>query len=421
MVFNRKAAFSLVSTLLLFLCNCNKPQPDINWNYSKTEITGNAYNNTEKLNVDIYLDVTTSMKGFVTPANTDFTRLLDDIEATCQNVWKNTDIQFYKFGRSVVPIPRSEFVSGKTSVDMYSDPKLSTQTNFDEAVKKTNYKRVSILITDFFYNNNDVNLVVNSIKTYAFQKGVEAGVIGLSSAFKGIVADVQPPVSVKGLRPLYVLVFGDKQNINLLFNTFKNKNYIKPNQLLLITDHPTESYEVNVIKDKKNRTINKQSLKKELQDYGTVFNFRMREKEKTALLNAEITLHTNPYVTEITEKNLKAMVFKKTGNSKDSIAANNEVTLQNVKYAGNTIKADVNLVNNGKAGKFSYVVYLTLDNTIPPAMPKWVKEVSTETYAQGVNENKTLNLEKLLTDVSVNHITYAQPKIAKFYINIEKK
>lgn len=120
MVFNRKAAFSLVSTLLLFLSGCDEPQPDINWNYSKAEITGNAHTNAEKLSVDIYLDVTTSMKGFVSPVTTDYTRLLDDIEATCQNVWKNTDIKFYKFGRSVVPVSRSEFVSGKTSADMYS-------------------------------------------------------------------------------------------------------------------------------------------------------------------------------------------------------------------------------------------------------------------------------------------------------------
>lgn len=421
MVLNRKTALSLIAIVFLLSCNFGKPQPEIKWNYSKTEITGNAYTNTEKLSVDIYLDATTSMKGFASSGATDFTKLLDDIEATCQNVWKNTDIQFYKFGRSVVPISRSEFVSGKTSQNIYSDPALSTQTNFDEAVKKTNYRRVSILITDFFYNNNDVNLVVNSIKTYCFQKGVEAGVIGLSSVFKGIVADVQPPVSVKGLRPLYVLVFGDKQNINLLFNTFKNKNYIRSNQLLLITAKPTENYEVNVIKDRKCRTINKQSLKKELQDYGTVFNFRMKAAEKTALLNAEITLNTNPYVIKNTEKNLKAVVFKKTGNIKDSVAADNELTLQNVKFTGNTIKANVNLVNNDKAGKYSYAVILTLDNTIPPEMPKWVKEVSTESFAQGVNENKTLNLEKLLTDISINHITYAQPKIAKFYVNIEKK
>ena len=420
MVLNRKTSISLFTIISLLSCS-TKQQPDINWNYDKSEITGNAHTNTEKLSVDIYLDVTTSMKGFVSQSVTDFTKLLDDVEATCQNVWKNTDIQFYKFGRSVVPISRSEFVSGKTSHTLYSDAKLSTQTNFDEAVKKTNYKRVSILITDFFYNNNDVNLVVNSIKTYCFQKGVEAGLIGLNSPFQGIVADVQPPVSVRGLRPLYVLVFGDKQNINLLLNTFKNKNYIKPDQLLLITAKPTESYDVSVIKDKKCRTINKQSLKKELQDFGTVFNFRMKEAEKSAQFNAEITLHPNPYVSTVTEKNLKPLVYKKFENSKDSVAVYNELTLQNVKFTGNTIKADINLENNDKAGKFSYAVYLTLDNTIPPEMPKWVKQVSTETYAQGVNENKTLNLEKLLTGISVNHITFAQPKLAKFYINIEKR
>ncbi|MEJ7769037.1 MAG: hypothetical protein WKF89_14565, partial [Chitinophagaceae bacterium] len=263
--------------IIFLLCSC-KEEPDIEWNFSKSEITGNRLPNSEKLSVDIYLDVTTSMKGFVSQQATDYSRLLEDIEATCQNVWKNTDIKFYKFGRTVAPISRNEFVSGKTSPDIYSDPQLSTQTNFAEAVKKTNPKRVSILITDFFYNNNDVNLVVSSIKNFAFQKGVEAGVIGLNSLFNGVVGDVHPPVSVKGSRPLYVLVFGDKQNITQFFNTLKNKPYIKSNQYLLITDRPTESFEVSVTKDRKNKTVNKQSMKEEWKKQGTVSNFRMKEK-----------------------------------------------------------------------------------------------------------------------------------------------
>lgn len=402
------------------VCSC-KEQPDIEWNFSKAEITGNKSSNTEKLSVDIYLDVTTSMKGFVSQQVTDYSRLLEDIEGTCQNVWKNTDIKYFKFGRSVAPISRSEFVSGKTSAVMYSDPQLSTQTNFAEAVKNTNSKRVSILITDLFYNNNDVNLVVGSIKTYSFQKGVEAGVIGLNSSFDGIVGDVQPPVSVKGTRPLYVLVFGDKQNINLFFNAFKNKNYIKPNQFLLITNKPTEDFQVTVTKDRKNKTVNKQSMKEDWKKQGTVYNFRMKEKEKEAEFNLELVLNLNPYTTTFSDKNLKTLVFKKTISSKDSVAADDELILQNLKMVNNKISADIKLLNNDKAGKYAYLVYLTFDNTVSPSMPKWVKELNTETFSQGVNQNKTLNLEKLLTDISTNHITYTQPKLAKFYINIEKE
>jgi hypothetical protein len=418
MILNRTVSISLVA--IIFLSSC-KTQPDINWNFSKTEITGNQSVNTNKLSVDIYLDATTSMKGFVSQTSTDYTKLLDDIEGSCQNVWKNTDIRYYKFGRTVDSISRNEFVSAKASPAMFSDPKLSTQTNFSEAVRNTNSQRVSILITDFFYNNSDINLVVSSVKDYCFQKGVEAGIVSLNSPFNGIVADVQPPVRVNGQRPLYVLVFGDKQNIMLLFNSLKNKPYIKQNRFLLVTNHPVENYEVTVEKNKTSKTFNKQSLKKEWKEYGTVFNFRMQEKANEALFNLQCTLQTNPYICPFTEKNLKTLVFKKTPAAKDSVAADNEVMVQNMKMTGNTLKADIRLTNNDEPGKYAYLVYLTFDNTVPLNMPQWVKEQSTETFAQGVNENKTLNLDKLLTDLTTNHITYAQPQLAKFYIYIEKK
>ncbi|WP_153801282.1 hypothetical protein [Foetidibacter luteolus] len=406
---------------LLSFVSCETKQPDINWNFSKSEITGTASSNTEKISVDVYLDVTTSMKGFVSASPTAFSKLLDDIEATCQNIWKNTDIQFFKFGRSVKNITRSEFVMGKTSVDIYSDPTLSTQTNFDEAVKNTNPKRVSILITDLFYNNNDVNLVVNAVKTQCFQKSVEAGIIGLESNFNGIVADVQPPVTVKGTRPVYMIVFGDKQNIKLFIQTFRNKPYIKPSQILLVTNKPTESYEVTVTKNPKSKGFNVQSLKKEWKDYGNIANFTMAKDASEASFNLAVTLSTNPYVFPFTEKNIKPVVFMKTTGLKDSIPADDKLSFQNVRMEGNTYKADIKLTNTGDAGNYSYLVYLAFDNTVTPVMPKWIKETNAEVFAQGQNENKTLNLEKLLTDISVNHITYGQPKLAKFYINVRKK
>ncbi len=422
MSFNLKLV--VIGFILLSQFSCNREdKTDTTWHYSKDDIidAGAGTVNTDKLNVDVYLDATTSMKGFVSPAATNFSRLLDDIEATCQNVWKNTDMRYYKFGRTVDSVSRAEFVSGKTSTGIYSDPRLSTQTNFAEAVKNTDPKRVSIIITDLFYNNSDVNLVVNAIKTECFQKGVEAGLIGLTSPFNGIVADVQPPVTVNGERPLYVLVFGQRQNINLLFNTLKNKPYIKGNQLLLVTNRPAEGYEVNVTKDKKNRTINKQSLPKALKDYGTVFNFRMKAEDNEALLNMELSPRLNPYITPFTEKNIKALAFSKTPGAKDSVPANDQLVMQNLKYTGNKLTADFVLTNTGKEGKYTYLVYLTFDNTIPLPMPQWVKQNSTDTYAQNINEQKTLNLEQLLTGITTNHITYAQPKIAKFYICVEKR
>ena len=425
MVFKKQLLTKIPIIFLALLSFGCKQVPDVNWDFSKDEITGTGKTPlSDKLNVDVYLDVTTSMKGFVSPGTTNYSRLLDDIEATCTNVWKSTDMKYYKYGRSVAAISREDFTSGKTSPVMYSDPVLSTQTNFAEAVKKTDPKRVSILITDLFYKNSDVNLVVGAIKDYCFKKKVEAGLISLNSSFNGIVGDVFPFVNVKnGTRPLYVLVFGDKQNIDLLFKTLKNKPYIASTQFLLIANRPTESYEVSLVKDKKCKTVNKQSLPSEWKkkDYGTIFSFTMKTKESDAVFNLDLKLNTNPNIPLFKENNLKLMVFEKSSGQKDSIPANDKVSIENMKLTGNRITGNIKLKNGEAAGKYGYLVYVTLDNTVPQLMPKWVLDKNTNVYAQGVNEDKTLNLDKLLTDISSNHTTFIQPKLAKFYINIIKK
>ena len=419
---NCNNAFSTITFLFLFtLCGCTTNKTAlVQWNYAKSEITGNTNATTDKLQVDIYVDVTTSMKGFTSGATTNYSRMLDDMEGICQNTWKNTDIRYYKFGRRVDSIGRNEFITAKTSPVIYSDPQLSTQTNFAGAVAKTDAKRVSILITDFFYNNNDVNLVSAAFKK-CFSKGVDAGVAGFSSAFDGVVADVSPAVRVKGTRPVYVLIFGDRQNISLFFNILKNKPYVNANRFLLLTAKPTLDFTGEVVKDRTSRSLKNYATKEDLKKWGTVFTFRMDPKEKEGVLNATVKITPAPYIFPYGEKNIRAFAFKKSGGDKDSSSAGSEIKFSNANFANGSYKTNVLLSNNDKEGVYSYAVYLTLDNTVAPQMPAWIKEVSTDTYGQNLNEDKTLNLEKLLTDITTSQLTDVQPRIAKWYMNIEKK
>ena len=83
---------SLILFFGIFGCGGSTKKTE-QWNYSKDEITGSQKPTAESLNVDVYLDVTTSMKGYVSPSTTNFSKLIDDIEATCQDAWKKTDIK----------------------------------------------------------------------------------------------------------------------------------------------------------------------------------------------------------------------------------------------------------------------------------------------------------------------------------------
>ncbi|KQS33804.1 hypothetical protein [Dyadobacter sp. Leaf189] len=394
------------------------------WNFDKSEITGSRPTGADKLNVDVYLDVTGSMEGFSVPGQSDFGRFVDDIESTCQNTWKKTDIKYFKYGSRVDSISRSEFISAKNDKTIFTDQTLNNKTDFANTIKNTDPKRVSVLITDLFYNNNDINSVVGTIKEQCIQKGIEIGVVGVVSNFNGSVGDLGQGISrlnVNAPRPLFALIFGDKTNINLLFKSLQNKPYVSGNRFLILTHHPAERFDVALEKDRKSKSINRSSLpNKQLEQYGTVFAFTMREREKEALLHLDATVQTDQFMPGFAEKNIKAQVFKRKVSASDSVAADTEIKLENLKISGGKISSDIRLTNLDPAGEYSYAVYLTLDNTVPLVIPKWIQDISTDSI-DGVQAGKTLNLVKLVTDIATSHTTAKQPKIAKFYIYLEKK
>lgn len=420
-------SLALPSLFLLVLTGCvpeHKNAEQKEWNFDKSEIIGTRSAGSEKLNVDVYLDVTGSMEGFSIPGQSDFGNFVDDIESTCQNTWKKMDIRYFKYGSRVDSISRSEFVSAKNDKTIFTDRTLNNKTDFANTIKNTDPGRVSILITDLFYNNNDINSVVGTIKDQCIQKGIEIGVVGVTSTFNGSVGDLGQGInrlSVNAPRPLFALIFGDKTKINLLFRSLQNKPYITGNPFLIFANKPTEHFEVTLEKDRKSKAINKSSLpRKELEQYGTAFAFAMKEREKEAQLHATIALKMDPFMPAFTGKNVKAQVFKRKSNDRDSVAADGEILLENLKISGSNLTSDIQLSNSDPQGIYSYAVYLTLDNTVPLIMPGWIKGKSTDSI-DGVQEGKTLNLDKLLTDIATSHTTAMQPKIAKFYIYLEKK
>ncbi|MBK7957598.1 MAG: hypothetical protein IPK03_05470 [Bacteroidetes bacterium] len=88
-----KYTFFIISTLMLMQISCTDPKVD-KWDFSKTELLGKLTKADEKLNVDIYLDATTSMQGFASSSTTNYARLLDDLELVVKNIWKKLTLNF---------------------------------------------------------------------------------------------------------------------------------------------------------------------------------------------------------------------------------------------------------------------------------------------------------------------------------------
>ena len=80
---NRKFALPSLLLCLIFGCTSTPDQNPREWNFHKSEITDNRPPSIEKLNVDVYMDVTGSMEGFSIPGQSNFGNFIDDIESTC--------------------------------------------------------------------------------------------------------------------------------------------------------------------------------------------------------------------------------------------------------------------------------------------------------------------------------------------------
>lgn len=410
--------------LVLSFSSCNTKKPEILWSFSKEDVTGANKTQSENLSVDIYLDGTTSMLGFNSPASTNYSKLLEDIELVVGNVWKKTDVKYFKFTTQIDTLNRQQFIEGKNNPKFYVDRFTKNQLNIDNAVSNIDPKRVSIIITDLFYKGQDINKVVRALNENCIQKGIDIGVLSVTSTFTGTVADVDPAVDIKNEnRPLYVLIFGDKGNIDRVFGAFSTKPYVNASQKFIISRLPLISYTVNVEKkkDKNNSSINSDQgsvNKYKEKGFDNVFGFRLKEKGD-AYLTFELTPQIHSAFAGYSSSDIRLTAFKKIGELKDSVSTE-EVTLENVKVQKDKIIGELKISTEEEEEAFSYLINIGFDNTKPLSMPKWIKDYDTDLYNSDSPKDKTIYLSKLFTEVTTYNTTYNNPKLGKFYIYIRR-
>jgi hypothetical protein len=376
-----------------------------------------------RLPVDIYLDATLSMKGFSRPQTTNFSSLLDGIEAAVQNAAKSSDLRFFKYGRSVARIERATFVAARHSQELWEDKGFRSETDFAQAVDSTDPGRVSIFITDLFYSNADANKVVSAIQERCFKKGIEMGIMGLKSDYDGYVADVQPPVKVVGDRPLYLLVFGSKANISLIFSAFKNQPYVQADQALLLTRYPVKSFTVSAAKAKDSKAINVSSARSKFADLGNVFAFSWKpEKGDHATVDYTIGYVLEPYALPINAASIKAHIFRKDQAAKDSVADDQSLSLVPTNVGAGKIEGKAQTTLKLPEESFSaYQVTWQYDNLGKVELPTWITANSTQDFRKGSDENKTLGLDNFVRSLAVSSATQLEPKYGRMYLVFIRK
>ncbi|MEO8763988.1 MAG: hypothetical protein ABI416_06865 [Ginsengibacter sp.] len=423
MSYLRKPAYLF---LLFFSWGCPSKIIKNSITYFDTDVVGTPYKKTDQISIDIYVDATTSMEGFAVNNSSKYSQFLDQLEASGMSAWKNADIKFFKFGQIIKPIDRNQFLTAKNNLQFYREPGIFKNTYIDSVVKNTDLKRLSVLITDLFQNEGDVNTMVEKIKDKCFANNIAVGILGIKTDFNGTVYDVpgHAPYALNTTeRPFYAIVFGNNDNLESLFDVLKLKSFVNDDQILIFSRYIMESFKVSVNKTKDSKFVNKKAAS---EDVYNLFDFSMKKEGKEARFDVEINLKRRRRSPDFLEKNLEVVAFKKSSKgakpTKQDSVATNDITIENIKRTGDKLTATLVLNNDDEPGNYTYIVYLKANELSGLQTPKWVKDFSTEAPVPNTpTENKTLNLEKLSSTLLVANASISPVYVSKLYINIFKR
>ncbi len=425
---NKKTLINQIRILAIFtigiiLIGCSKKLPNPKWAEENLKQESPQNN----ISIDVFLDATTSMGGFAVGNETVFSQFIDQLDASAFTAWKNVDIKYYKFGEKIKNIDRSNLLKAKTDQFFYKEKGIFKRTYIDSVINRTDMKQLSIVITDLFQDEGDVNIMVEKIKTQCFNKHVMVSILGMKSKFYGLVFDT--PKAPKGYklktdeRPFYAMVFGNPSSIEKLYEALKVKDFVKENQIILVSDQIFKSSKVSIVKTRSSKFINKVAQRTRLNNS---FDFSMKEEGKDAKFDFEIIFERNTRCADFKESTIAVVVYKKS--ITDPLKANpdsiitNDFKIEEIKRQGNKLTATLVLHNEDPIGNYSYLVYLQPNQINGFISPSWIHEFSTDNPLPNTpSASQTYNLENLISRLLVAKNSVLPTNVSKCYINIYKR
>ena len=417
----------LMVLVLAGMFACRDRVPDVQWNYSSSQVVREVPSQGDTIDIDIYLDATKSMLGFIANSNSNYNQFLEELETTAGVGWRDADVRFFKFGTRIKEIDRDGYRAAKYR-QFYIEPGIFEKTNIDEVLNQTDISRVSVVITDLFQDEGDINSIVQQIKDRCFKQGIQVAILGVKSDFDGWVYDVgpgKPPYQLKTgqndvdkYRPFYALMFGDPLNIERLFDNLNSRPFVREDNFLVLSRHIINGFKIKAGKSRESRGLNVQATSKDEPE--NLFKFVLKKENDEGLVEAEIELDRNSRTPDFAADRMELVVYKKTATGTDSVLVNDDLELNSVQRDGDRLQLTLKLELDDPVGKYGYLVYLQAAAIGGLAVPQWVTDFSSANPSRNVDANKTLNLEKFVTDLLRASLAIHQPRIAQMYLSVRK-
>jgi hypothetical protein len=439
---------SIYLCFLILLASCGESpeipkQPDIDRLPTPGAIS-------EPLTARIYFDATVSMKGFVVPGATDYTRMLPHLESSVLTGWTNGKAEFFRFGTQVEPINRTTYLK-VAHPEFYNDATINKKTLIQEVINdetqeinnrdevnhdhdEANIERdeannnhdkansLAVIVTDLFQDEGDINRLVAQLKEKYLQKELAVGLLGIRSQFDGTVYDAGinvPPIDHQGDRPFYLLVLGRHANIahyfdQLIASGFPEAKTVLCSQYLVDSLVASEGASVSSIEN----LVRIESLVRPPDV--RLKQFRIRKKRDPAKFSAKLKYIRLSHTMSFEPDQLEISVIAKHAPAGQTLESPTAQACLNVTptLVENELTLDVRLTPRDlPKGIYFY------EGTLGPKIDGYRIPAWCSAWDMGLERDgsKTLNLGSFVRDLSHVAAQMHQPKIAKFYFYIEKK
>ncbi|MEZ5308095.1 MAG: hypothetical protein R2684_13195 [Pyrinomonadaceae bacterium] len=185
------------------------------------------------LEVDVFIDATPSMQGFVVPGpSTVFGQTLTLLESATISGTASSKINFFKFGSTITPLPNRQHLEALKP--RFYGGSSGTKTLIEKVIAEADPEHLTLIVTDLFQDNADVNQLSEKIKAKFITNNLAIGFLGLKSQFDGTIYDVGPAnLTIKytnrseteTYRPFYIVAFGPHADISAYFESLDKAGF----------------------------------------------------------------------------------------------------------------------------------------------------------------------------------------------------
>jgi hypothetical protein len=215
---------------------------------------------TNPLAINVNIDGSGSMLGYVNQENSSYTQALELLDSTLNlsGSRSKSTVKYYRSGdyqHQAKELTRSEFRKAEKA-DFYNGtnpvfPAVSSDLG-SLITKPKNSDHLTVIVTDLDQNDGDVNLIANKIKENYFNSQAEnyaVGIWAVKSEFNGTVysaSDANKKFNYntegknsKKYRPFYILFLGDYQDITNYFDKLEKEqgNLSDLSKFLIFSPH----------------------------------------------------------------------------------------------------------------------------------------------------------------------------------------